>query len=54
MIFKTDVDKIKLTKGERTQEGSDSQSAKRIRFSSQIKPDKVPEGLAFCALYARK
>ena len=32
LIFKTDVDKIKSTKGEGTQEGSDSQSAKRIRF----------------------
>nr|DAL74138.1 MAG TPA: hypothetical protein [Caudoviricetes sp.] len=32
MIFKTDVDKIKSTTGDGTQEGSGSQSTKRIRF----------------------
>ena len=32
LIFKTDVDKIKLTTGDGTQEGSGSQSAKRIRI----------------------
>nr|DAT54686.1 MAG TPA: hypothetical protein [Caudoviricetes sp.] len=32
MIFETNVDKIKSTTGDGTQEGSDSQSAKRIRI----------------------
>lgn len=32
LIFKTGVDKIKITTGEGTQEGSGSQSTKRIRF----------------------
>lgn len=32
LIFKTDVDKIKSTTGDGTQEGSGSQSAKRIRI----------------------
>lgn len=41
MIFKTDVDKIKITTGDGTQEGSDSQSAKRIRI---IQPDHAGQG----------
>lgn len=32
LIFETNVDKIKSTTGDGTQEGSDSQSAKRIRI----------------------
>nr|DAD89067.1 MAG TPA: hypothetical protein [Siphoviridae sp. ctv0N24] len=33
MIFKTDVDKIKLTKGDGTQDGSCKPSVKRIRIN---------------------
>lgn len=48
------MDKIKITTGDGTQEGATARARKEYEFSSQITPDKVPEGLAFCALYAGK